>query len=248
MSDEQLEKYIHRYGDRLALRFFLSSNDGGASSTSSEITPKRKFTVLDRLRKKLRLQSHGGAEPESSEEEFQFCSLPGTKANVPKSVSLGELTRATRKMSSNALKSNRLIELCWQHLEKAVKFKRHVKLSDGGGIRQVRVSKQSTVQEILVMATDLFFPNGISKFGLLTLFKCTLCDFKGMELDANTTVGHLYEASKLHVLRFYLQTRNILEESDDESLEEYEGIFMASSSTGSCSESQVGWHHTVIRS
>lgn len=105
------------------------------------------------------------------------------------------------------LKETRKIQIGWLLNGVPVRQRR------GGGSRELTVSKKFRKADILTEAVELFFPNGISKEGLLTEFTYDLLDFKENTFDENLTVGTMYNLAKIPVLRFYLATNKISNKS-----------------------------------
>jgi len=120
--------------------------------------------------------------------------------------------------SRNACKPTRLIEVCWINITKGVGKK--VKAADGGGVRKVSVGKDCKDDQLLSLATNLFFPNGMSKLGQLCEFSCKMLDFCQQPLKPDMTVGEMYSETKLPMLRFHLHTAptDATYLSDDDSL------------------------------
>jgi len=196
MTDEQLKVYIPRYGDRLAVRHFCSSGNA-ASGSNDDSHKKRKSSVLDRLRKKL-------------------CIPPPANDS-----GCGAFTTHTRQLANrNACKPTRVIEVCWINVTEGVGKK--VKTADGGGVRKVSVAKNCKHAQLLSVATNLFFPNGMSKLGRLCEFSCRILDFCEEPLKEDMTVADMYNETKLSMMRFHLQTAaaatDVTSVSDDDSL------------------------------
>jgi len=157
------------------------------------VTKKRKSSVLDRLRKKLCIP------------------LPANDGGCR------DIKADTRQPPNrNACKPTRVVELCWINVTKGVGKK--VKPADGGGVRKVSIAKHCKGDELLSVATNLFFPNGLSKFGRLCEFNCRMLDFCEQPVKALQTIAEMYNETKLGVLRFYLHTTDVTYVSDDESL------------------------------
>jgi len=195
MTDEQLKAYLPRYGDRLALRHFCSSGNAVVSGSNDDRDKKRKSSVLDRLRKKL-------------------CIPPPANDS-----GCTDFTADRRQPPSrNACKPTRMIEVCWINVTKGVGKK--VKPADGGGVRKVSVAKDCTAVQLLSVATNLFFPNGMSKLGRLCEFSCRISDFCEQPVKPDMTVGEMYNETKLPMLRFHLHTAatDVAYVSDDDSL------------------------------
>lgn len=195
MDDNQLKVYIPQYGDRLALRFWISQNSSTntvVDEASCSSVGKRKETVIERLRKKLRLDQYGHQQ---SFDVDATCSSP--------EVGLGRVPRG--KSNSNAVKGERLIEICWTNVE-CDGLRRTIKTKEGGGVRKLPVPTSSASDDLCSLAIDLFFPNQISKLGKKEEFEYKICTFTQEVMRVNVTVGDMYKTSKLPILRFYLQT------------------------------------------
>ena len=95
-----------------------------------------------------------------------------------------------------------------------------MKAADGGGVRKVSVGKDCKDDQLLSLATNLFFPNGMSKLGQLCEFSCKMLDFCQQPLKPDMTVGEMYSETKLPMLRFHLHTAptDATYLSDDDSL------------------------------
>ncbi|XP_073683553.1 uncharacterized protein [Garra rufa] len=110
-----------------------------------------------------------------------------------------------KRMSKNAQKSMRKIEMGWMHFREG-KFTQ-VRTKKGGGTRKICVSKDCRKKDLLEQAVTLFFPGEKSSEGNFTDFVVDITDFKEQAIDDQITVGELYEQTKLPVLRFYLTTK-----------------------------------------
>ena len=122
MSDQELKTWIPKMGDRLALKQF--------SKKQEECVPDKKKSLMDTLRKKLKLKTNKrpklqNSSPDESEEEI-----------------LPQLGRKEKLMGNkNALKAKRKIELGWQHNDG--KGYVEVRTKQGGGTRKFSVSKDA---------------------------------------------------------------------------------------------------------
>lgn len=101
------------------------------------------------------------------------------------------------------VQDNRKIKMGWKLNGKMIREIR------GGGCRIISVNKTLTKNELLEEAVNLFFPNGVSKFGPITNFTYDLLDYQENIIDEKLTVGHIYNSSKLSTLRFYLATNSL---------------------------------------
>ena len=201
MSDEELKRYIPQYGDRLAVRYFIlqskvSRIDGGGLRSS--VSSGSSSTVLDRLRRKLNVDSLSSSSPSGFDGERER--------------SLLGLTRVPRCPDQNQTAGNqvkRAVEVGWLHKQTFDGAYRIVKAKDGGGIRKLCLPQQTIAGSILLHAKNFFFPQGTSKFGLLEEFSCCLCNFNEQamnEKEMSSTIAELYHLHKLSRLRFFIRT------------------------------------------
>ena len=77
--------------------------------------------------------------------------------------------------TSNAEKDTVKIELGWMHYN--INQYTQVRSRNGGGTRQLQISKNAGKKEIIQLAEDLFFPEGRSSKGRLTDMDCDLTNF-----------------------------------------------------------------------
>jgi hypothetical protein len=201
MSDEELKGYIPQYGDRLAARYFISQRKVSRSDGSglrSSVASGSSSTVLDRLRRKLNVDSMSSSSPFVAD-------------GVGEKSLLG-LTRVARCLDRNKTAGNevmRAIEVGWLHTQTFDGQYRIVKAKDGGGIRKLCLPQQTIAHSILLHAKNFFFPQGKSKFGLLEEFLCCLCNFNEQEMnekEISSTIAELYDLHKLSRLRFFIRT------------------------------------------
>lgn len=127
--------------------------------------------------------------------------------------------KAYLRNNKRALKMTRKIELGWIH------DKRQVRKRNGGGTRFLNISKNAAKAEILSNAKNLFFPNEKSTKGKWEEFSHDIVDFQEAYLDDGVSVGELYEAHKLGVLRFYLHTESLTNDEVNESEDEEGEVF-----------------------
>lgn len=110
----------------------------------------------------------------------------------------------SREGNASAMKKTRKIEIGW--LNFVGNDYRQIRTKSGGGTRQVNVDKSTTVQQVLKLGKDLFFPQNASTKGRIEDFTFEICDFKRKPLCPTDTVGRLYDETKLGILRFYICT------------------------------------------
>ncbi|XP_071948840.1 uncharacterized protein [Antedon mediterranea] len=179
MTDEDLSKFIPLLGDRIAVREFCKDKRRKGKS--------KKETVLQKLKQKLNKRRD---DEEDVEED-------GNLWDTRSSTLLG---------NKNAQKTNRKIDIGWLDYDAESKCFKQVRKQKGGGTRQLIVPKSTNYNELLEIATNLFFKDGLSFKGKLSEFNCKLCDFRQHPLKKDMSVGELYAECKMAVLRFYLQT------------------------------------------
>lgn len=103
-------------------------------------------------------------------------------------------------------KKTRIIEIGWMCSDTRENRLRQIRTKFGGGTRRVTVNKSDKCKDILQTAIDLFFLQGVSSKGPLTMFRCELLDYKSNSFDTASTIEQMYDISALSVLRFYLAT------------------------------------------
>ena len=188
MTDSELQAYIPKAGDRIALRSFLSSN------LSKRGIETRKQGLMEKLREKLR-----------------------SRKSDPQGV-VQDPDQYGKKCKSNNEKDKVKIELGWMHYnEKNGQFSQ-VRLRCGGGTRHIQVDKTASKGQIQEIAQCLFFPDGNSSKGSIETFHCNLTDFKADEVDETHTLADFIKKTKIYKLRFYLTTKkkNSSEEKEDQ--------------------------------
>ncbi|KAK1897612.1 UDP-N-acetylmuramoyl-L-alanyl-D-glutamate--26-diaminopimelate ligase [Dissostichus eleginoides] len=173
MTDEELGKYIERYGDRLALRAFCRQR-----TWTNETTVKsgERTTVKSSLMEKIRDRLQG----------------KGEKADPDVGPGVG---------NKHASKDTRRVEIGWLNFEKGKYYQ--VRTRHGGGTRHMSVQKTMTMEELLDIGKALFFPNGKSAKGPLKDFKFDVRDFSHCPVPLENTVQQLYDQTKLRMLRIY---------------------------------------------
>nr|XP_008198336.1 PREDICTED: uncharacterized protein LOC103314333 [Tribolium castaneum]XP_015840128.1 PREDICTED: uncharacterized protein LOC103314333 [Tribolium castaneum] len=188
MSDEDLAKIFPVYGDRIAISNYCKN---AVSSCSS-----RKQSLLDRLRKKINQKRKKKNVLSSSDEENE--AFP-KKLNMDKKMSV-----AMKKQH------NRFIEIGWLHSEDSGNNFKQVRTRSGGGTRKVNVAQSFKKEDLLKIAIELFFPNGISSKGKISDFKTDVFDFGGNQLNDHYNVEEMYTVTGLTRLRIYLSTQRII--------------------------------------
>ncbi len=191
MTDEQMAKYMSSYGDRLAV---ISCQQTSACSD--------KESLLHNLRAKIEARKLGSKSSKT---------LHGKACVFPKENNL-----LARHKNVSAERTSRRIEIGWLHFGR--NGYQQVRTNNGGGTRHLTVQKKTTVLQIMEMGKKLFFPNGESPKGPETDLTFHVCDFKRNHIPMDSTVGDLYELTKLKLLRFYICTKQEVCLTDVESL------------------------------
>lgn len=163
MDEDELKKYIPKYGDRISVLSFCRRTK---SST--------KQSLIEKLREKMEL-----------------------KRKIPRAC--------CSKAPGLTKKPTRIVEVGWICATKSNDYKQ-VRVTSGGGTRRITVQKESKCSEILQTAKDLFFPNGTSIKGHISLFDYELLDFKSNTFAEDLTIQEMYEITGVKTLRFYLAT------------------------------------------
>lgn len=65
--------------------------------------------------------------------------------------------------NTNAKRKVRRIEVGWMDFDEEEERFKQVKSEGGGGLRHLSIDKDETVENIKLMAENLFFPKGLSK-------------------------------------------------------------------------------------
>ena len=200
MNEEQLSSYFEKFGDRIAVKAFcrmqLEMQENAGNDTD---------TIIDKLNKKL------GSKHKS----------------VGKDYSPSRSNKYRRMGNSNGMKCTRKVEIGWLHCVSKSKQDAgycQVRAKCGGGVRHLQCDKNTNMEELKKIASDLFFPEGKSKKGNLDDFAKEMMDFSQKHLPGTETIGHLYDTQKMKTLRWYLATRTKSEDpvdmhlNDDDSL------------------------------
>ena len=179
MTDDELECYLPAYGDRIAVKSFLHARGHGCSNVAEDAINR---PVLNRLRQKIaeRRRKSGKAHLLANDE----------------SASRAEKLHG----NTNAVRENRRIEVGWHDFDPASQMHKQVRIQNGGGIRHLSVPRSTTVEDILQIALQLFFPDGKNKKGDIGDFEFQIRNFDGSSVG-QCTLGELYERTKVKMLR-----------------------------------------------
>ncbi|XP_010886203.1 uncharacterized protein LOC105020689 [Esox lucius] len=109
--------------------------------------------------------------------------------------------------NTNAKKKQRIIELGWMDFNEKDQDYKQVRTVNGGGTRHLYVDKKKTVEEIQVMAEEIFFPNGLSKKETQLGDYQREIRWRYCQVNNSSTVDELYGETKVGCLRLYLCTK-----------------------------------------
>ena len=196
-SDYTLRGLGLKTGDILSLKAFV---------TDSEVNQKNSMEKQEREKRKLELieQLQSGQGNKSS----------GTKRNVGSSQ-----TRNVKQRSRTSKK----VQVGWMHYNEDQQRYVAVRMSRGGGTRDINMSVQANIEMVLNTASSVFFPDGKSCFGNLDEMNCTVGNYKGDIISTLTdengevhdfSVRKYYDISKTNRARLYLMSR-LKHEIDD---------------------------------
>ncbi|XP_038159039.1 uncharacterized protein LOC119795229 isoform X1 [Cyprinodon tularosa] len=147
-----------------------------------------------------------------------FCRRSSTTSNSRRDHIL---TRLRRRLSApgvkpsknstwignkNAEKRERRIELGWMDFDSKQQQYKQVKAIKGGGTRHWTIDKNLTVEEVRVMAENIFFPDGASKNKKLSCYHSEIQSSQ-IEVEISSTIEQLYNLSRVRILRLYLCTK-----------------------------------------
>ena len=145
------------------------------------------------------------------------------KAKLPRKKSKSKSKGENTTKIKDPKKTHRKISIGWQHFDKAKNKYISVRLSKGGGSRDISVPINSTRPDILEQMKLVFFPEGKSVFGNASRMKISLGDYKYEEItDGDFTLMNYVKLHKLSKVRPHPLTKsvddieNIFEPSDSE--------------------------------
>ncbi|XP_076850602.1 uncharacterized protein LOC143500373 [Brachyhypopomus gauderio] len=188
MPNEDLSKYLPKYGDRLAVRQYCKREVARLQEPRN--LPKATENLMTKLKDRILKRRHDD-------------------------------TNRSEKLrnNTNAQKLERSFQI--GVLQQEGDILKQVREKKGGGKRQVKAFKNTTMAEILESAKILFFPNGKSKLGKISDFECDICDFTEEILAPHVTLIDIYELRKVKMLRLYLIIKRV--EENTGSVAETEG-------------------------
>ncbi|XP_054907180.1 uncharacterized protein LOC129373317 [Poeciliopsis prolifica] len=134
-------------------------------------------------------------------------------------------------------KGTKNVEIGWIHSDG--KTTKQVRAKQGGGTRKIQMATDSGLKDILQEGKTLFFPDGTSPKGPETDFEFEVWDFKQNLLteDTGLTIGKMYEAVRLSMLRFYIATKP--KDAEEDNSDASEVVFVLESSSSEFNPLQV---------
>ena len=108
-----------------------------------------------------------------------------------------------------SVKGNRNVQIGWKNFDEGKKEYIAIRKQRGGGTRNISVSKDASVSDILTVAKELFFENDESAFhGNIKNFRLSIGNFHGKELQAQDfNLTRYIEKHKLSKTFLYLLTK-----------------------------------------
>ena len=116
---------------------------------------------------------------------------------------------ASSQKGKQMKKSTRKIQLGWKNYQTDKRDYISVRLSNGGGSRNLDVNNEANLREIKDLAIAEFFPQSTSKLGNVEDFTFKVGNFKGEEICHHEemesfTIQKYYQACKMSKARLYL--------------------------------------------
>lgn len=140
--------------------------------------------------------------------------------------------------------TDRKIEVSWRHFDTAKKRYVAIRMAKGGGSRTISVPLNASVEQLLALFKNVFFPDSKCFFGDISQMKFTLANFKCDEIgDKDFTVlkyieHHKLSKVKFHLLSIRLEANDIIPVSDSE--DELPFMFESPCDSPSASSSLIG--------
>ena len=151
----------------------------------------------------------------------QLKSDQSSKSSGPKRKMESSQTRKVKQRS----RSSKKVQIGWMHYNENQERYVAVRMSKGGGTRDVDMCVDANIEMVLNTALSVFFPDGKSCCGNLDEMNCTVGNYKGDIIskltdengeDHDFSVKKYYDISKTNKARLYLMSR--LKHEIDEAL------------------------------
>ena len=191
MQDEELAKYVPKFGDRIAVVAYSKRQVSSLSSKDGHEKESSRTSLIERLKDKVCL---GLMNPK------------------------GPHKRAKNK---NAEKEQCRIELGWLNYDCKSRAYKQVRAPMGGGIIRLHVLKDTAISSLEEQAKQYFFPKGKNRQGRIEDFEFeeNLWDCNHQPVDPLKTLRLLLDETKRCMIRLYLcskQTGLVSSSSSDE--------------------------------
>ena len=132
----------------------------------------------------------------------------GELANLIKSTGAERIPRKKQKLRRLDMKS---VSVGWKVLDKDSRKYKYIRAEKGGGARNVHFNSNSTASDIITKMTELFYPNGKSRFGRQTEFSFCLGNFRGQIIEESSSepfvLSNYIKVNMLSKTRLYLLAR-----------------------------------------
>ena len=130
----------------------------------------------------------------------------GELANL--STGAERIPRKKQKLRRLDMKS---VSVGWKVLDKDSRKYKYIRAEKGGGARNVHFNSNSTASDIITKMTELFYPNGKSRFGRQTEFSFCLGNFRGQIIEESSSepfvLSNYIKVNMLSKTRLYLLAR-----------------------------------------
>ena len=184
---------LNKIGDIISLKAFASGHQ--SSSGPEERTEKKRKLLLDLCKTSgLKMGSRKKRKPLVSDLEF------------------GEKPEPTR-----------VVQCGWMQYQPSKGRYTVIRLARGGGTRNISIALSKTMNDILIIMKETFFPDGNNIFGNLSEMVLDIGNFKQDQMThTDMTLAQYIDAHKLSKVRLYIMTKAIDQEansgieSDDE--------------------------------
>ena len=129
-------------------------------------------------------------------------------ANLIKSTGTEQIPRKKQKLRRLDLKS---VSVGWKVLDKDFRKYKCIRAEKDGCARNVHFNSNSTASYIITKMTELFYPNGKSRFGRQTDFSFCLGNFRGHIIEESSSepflLSNYIKVNMLSKTRLYLLAR-----------------------------------------
>ena len=126
-------------------------------------------------------------------------------ANLIKSTGAERIPRKKEKLHRLDMKS---VSVAWKVLDKNSRKCKYIRAEKDDGGRNVHFSSNSTASDIITKMTELFYPNGKSRFGTQTEFSFCLGNFREHIIEESSSepfvLSNYIKVNMLSKARLYL--------------------------------------------